>query len=328
MNTTDSQKPKFTCSEIINLHQNLKPEGQYFVGPCPNCGGTDRFTVHKETGQFNCRNCKPGGKTIESRRAFQAIIEKFVAPTTQSMPSSPSNQNHDLIPNSGKPTAQERAQRLFNLGQPINGTYAQQWLAKQRAITVGSTKLRYHPAIYQKDLHGHYPCLLVQFDHCETGKLTAVQRIFFTLKEKKFQKRFTGSPKNGGALLMGNLNSKTIIVTEGVEDALSIMHVVNNVAVWATGGEHNLRCFTIPRKTTAILIAADPNQAGIEAAQHLAHRAHAMKLKVRITHPLTHQGDWNDLLVSGHINAIKQYIYQWSSKNRIAAEPDSVANNR
>ena len=313
MNATSPNNRKFTCNEIINLHQNLKPEGQYFVGPCPNCGGTDRFTVHKETGQFNCRICKPGGKTKESRRAFQAIIQKFAANTTQPMPPSPSNQKHDLMPNSLGFSSQQRAQRLFNVGQPINGTYAQQWLATQRAINVVSSKLRYHPAIYQNDLHGRYPCLLVRFDHCETGDLTAVQRIFFTLTEKKLRKRFTGSPKNSGALLMGSLNNKTIIVTEGVEDALSIMHVVNNVAVWATGGEHNLSCFTIPKQTNAILIAADPNQAGLKAAQHLAHRAHAMGLKVRITNPLTHQGDWNDLLVTGHINTIKQHIYQRSN---------------
>ena len=300
---------QLTATEIADSLQNLSQEGGYFVGPCPVCGGTDRFSVHQQTAQIYCRNCKPGGKSSEERQAYHAIIKQITARARTIKPVLASQQAHQ-ISRSAEFSPQQRAQRLFNAGQPIKGTYAQQWLANQRHITIDSSKLRYHPAIYHKDLAGRYPCLLVRFDHCKTGELTAVQRIFFTLREKKHRKRFTGSPKNCGALLAGDLNHKTIILTEGVEDALSIIHVVNKVAVWACGGELNLEHFVIPESASAILIAADSDQVGLRAAGKLAQRAQSTGRKVRIIQPTKHQGDWNDLLVSGQTETIKQYIYQ------------------
>ena len=37
---------------------NLKRIGQELVGPCPNCGGTDRFAVHTQKKVLNCRQCR------------------------------------------------------------------------------------------------------------------------------------------------------------------------------------------------------------------------------------------------------------------------------
>src|SRR4051794_17220724 len=35
------------------------------VGPCPKCGGTDRFAVNTTKGLWNCRQCNVGGDVIE-----------------------------------------------------------------------------------------------------------------------------------------------------------------------------------------------------------------------------------------------------------------------
>jgi hypothetical protein len=44
---------------------NLKRVGAEYVGPCPRCGGEDRFAVHIQKNLFNCRNCNVGGDTIQ-----------------------------------------------------------------------------------------------------------------------------------------------------------------------------------------------------------------------------------------------------------------------
>jgi CHC2 zinc finger len=46
-------------SEIIRRRIQLKRSGQERVGPCPKCGGTDRFSVNVRDGVWNCRQCKP-----------------------------------------------------------------------------------------------------------------------------------------------------------------------------------------------------------------------------------------------------------------------------
>jgi len=44
---------------------NLKRVGDEYVGPCPKCGGDDRFAVHTKKNIFNCRNCSVGGDVIQ-----------------------------------------------------------------------------------------------------------------------------------------------------------------------------------------------------------------------------------------------------------------------
>ena len=47
-----------------NILQTLKCRNGRCAGPCPNCGGTDRFAVNLRKGNgglFNCRGCRIGG---------------------------------------------------------------------------------------------------------------------------------------------------------------------------------------------------------------------------------------------------------------------------
>ena len=50
----------------------LKRAGGELVGPCPACGGTDRFRVTKRGGFF-CRQCCPDGKA--GGDAMRRILE-------------------------------------------------------------------------------------------------------------------------------------------------------------------------------------------------------------------------------------------------------------
>ena len=56
---------------------NLKPRGKGLVGPCPVCGGEDRFSVddHARGALLQCRGCDPNGRTNEGRDAYKAIME-------------------------------------------------------------------------------------------------------------------------------------------------------------------------------------------------------------------------------------------------------------
>jgi len=46
-------------SEIIRRGIKLCRSGQERVGPCPKCGGTDRFSINVKDNVWNCRQCKP-----------------------------------------------------------------------------------------------------------------------------------------------------------------------------------------------------------------------------------------------------------------------------
>ena len=50
--------------EIMRRGIRLKRAGAELIGPCPCCGGTDRFGVHTRKQVFNCRGCGAKGDVI------------------------------------------------------------------------------------------------------------------------------------------------------------------------------------------------------------------------------------------------------------------------
>jgi len=53
------------ADEVRRRGINLKRVGAEYVGPCPKCGGEDRFAVHTKKNIFNCRGCDVGGDVIQ-----------------------------------------------------------------------------------------------------------------------------------------------------------------------------------------------------------------------------------------------------------------------
>jgi hypothetical protein len=51
-------------SEIARRGIALKRQGRELVGPCPVCGGTDRFAINIAKQIWNCRGCSKGGDVI------------------------------------------------------------------------------------------------------------------------------------------------------------------------------------------------------------------------------------------------------------------------
>jgi putative DNA primase/helicase len=68
---------------IANERQlHLKRHGRELVGPCPKCGGTDRFAVNLDKQIWNCRGCERGGDVIDLIRhvddcGFNDAVEKL-----------------------------------------------------------------------------------------------------------------------------------------------------------------------------------------------------------------------------------------------------------
>jgi hypothetical protein len=77
-------------SDILAVAQRygaLKRAGAgEYVGPCPVCGGKDRFSVNTRKGVWNCRGCGEGGDAIKlvrrvDRVTFAQAIETLAGST-------------------------------------------------------------------------------------------------------------------------------------------------------------------------------------------------------------------------------------------------------
>jgi len=53
------------ATEIESRGIKLKGDGTERVGPCPKCGGEDRFSINTKKNVFNCRGCEVGGDVID-----------------------------------------------------------------------------------------------------------------------------------------------------------------------------------------------------------------------------------------------------------------------
>ena len=51
----------YTVEQAVAIFEGLERRGKEWVGPCPLCGGQDRFQVYPSkrdgTAAFNCRQC-------------------------------------------------------------------------------------------------------------------------------------------------------------------------------------------------------------------------------------------------------------------------------
>lgn len=59
--------------DLIQNEVSLRGRGTELYGPCPGCGGTDRFRVWPETGRYWCRQCNRSGDAIQFLRDFRGF---------------------------------------------------------------------------------------------------------------------------------------------------------------------------------------------------------------------------------------------------------------
>jgi hypothetical protein len=72
-------------AQVLGAHRSkLRRTGAELVGPCPKCGGEDRFGIHLQKNVFNCRRCERGGDAIEFIKFYRnldfAVAVDFLAP--------------------------------------------------------------------------------------------------------------------------------------------------------------------------------------------------------------------------------------------------------
>ncbi len=220
------------------------------IGPCPRCGGTDRFSINIKKQCFNCRRCGGGDVIVLVQHLDSADFVKAVETLT--------NRGSRSIPAPIKATAllnkdagdYERQQHLkaawlWSHHRPIAGTIAERYLREARAITC-----RLPPTLgfLPPSKPEHHPAMIAAFAlaaETETGTLAEpqnVRSVHLTLlrpdgsgKAEVTRPKITiGSP--GGKLIMvAPMNDMMgLAITEGIEDALTV-HTATGLGAWAAG---------------------------------------------------------------------------------------------
>jgi len=139
--------------------------------------------------------------------------------------------------------------------------------------------IMFHPALFHScaDNEVRFEPAMVCVIQDPDGDIVSLQRIFldphsYDKSEHSPQKMLMPSVTNiGGSSVRLGDPKDTLNVAEGIETALAIQELTK-VPTWATITAGGMKSLQVPVYTKCIKIWADNDEAGVDAAQHLANR--------------------------------------------------------
>jgi putative DNA primase/helicase len=278
------------------LGSKLKRAGaSEYVGPCPVCGGKDRFGVNIKKQLWNCRSCGKGGDVIDlTQHAGGATFAEAVAALTGETPTGFRFPLRQRVPDDGRDDVRrrrEKARWLWAQRAPLAGSIAETYLRKARGYegplpaTLG----------FLKPSKDYAPSLVAAFampEEAEPGVLRAPLDVdavqLIALKSDgsgkasvEIQKRTIGSSKGVPIVVAPPNDLLGISIHEGVEDALSA-HEATGLGAWASGGATFLPNLAdaVPSYIETITVVAHRDEAGRAGARKLARRLAARGFNV------------------------------------------------
>jgi putative DNA primase/helicase len=294
-------------------------------GPCPACGGQDRFRFdnYRGRGDFFCNECGPGdGFNLlqkiygwpfkECRLRVLAEMRGLSSCAEQQRWTSVSSR---IVPDHAELRA--RLSRTLKECVPLKRSEeAIQYLASRGLRPGPYGALHAHPGLdyWITDPDSDRPRILGTFTALisevvdVTGRLITLHATYVEGSRKlsraeprKFFSRLRGH--EGCAVRLHDLTGETLGVAEGLETAISAS-MLHNVPVWATLSASLLCKFTPPLGVRTLLVFADNDPTGLSAAHRLKQNCSG-RCQVSVCLPPNGYKDWNDVLCATPVSGRK-----------------------
>ncbi len=223
----------------------------------------------------------------------------------------------------------QRAERFWETAVPVSSTLAETYFETHRGILADwhalSGAVRFHAQLWCSERQGYHPAILFRVSAAPGGELMTVHRLYLDPgggKAKIANPKKAYSDFAGGAIWFGAPAAGAgFVLAEGPENALVCFVAGHPFAAAGIGGA-NMKNVRAPEGVSRILIAgdrgrgADGKKAGEDFAEDAALAARKGKLGVRLTFPPARPKpngkweDWNDLLQSEGIGAVREALAQ------------------
>lgn len=274
-------------------------------GPCPLCGGVDRFRWDDKggNGSFICSKCGAGSgidlvmkfKGLDFRGA-KAEIEKYVG-------SAPVEAPKAIISDD---TARARMGAVWARSVKLSdGDPVSRWLRRRGMSRLAWPSLRFLPdATYVHDDKSRtsHPAMLAKFVGPDGGEFTLHSTFLTDDGDKailpKVRRLAAGRIPTGGAVRLAP-SAETMGIAEGLETAMAASEL-DGVPVWSALNAGNLIKWKPPATAKHILIYGDNDASatGQLAAWSLAYRLKGEGYGVEVRLPEFEGDDWNDVLLA------------------------------
>ena len=297
-------------------------------GPCPGCGGKDRFRFDdKDDGRWICSQgggspasgdgidllihagiC--GNRADALRRVLEAVALSPLEPPEQSMRDGGQHRPSKPWRSADRDKA-SAAQEMWRRSAPLVGTTGEIYLRSRGLVGPWPETLLWLPLdahnavnIEYRKIAGWAPVgcvgvVLAGLTSPQTGLLAAVHRIFISRKGEKIERRALG-PIAGNACRLdpGPNEAGDWGLTEGIESALAVRQLTGS-PVWAAISASNMANILPPPGAKRSTVWADNDEAGLAWAEKAAQRRDRGGFEARIIAAKEPGADMNDLLMKG-----------------------------
>jgi hypothetical protein len=256
----------------------LKRQGRELIGPCPHCGGTDRFGINLKKQVWHCRHCDTGGDVIDlvihlDGSDFVTAVRTLVGGSHPRSVAAPGRSPAASAP------ADRRWLTVWNEALPLRdprATLALSYLTRPRAQggrglvipddLLDGRVLRFHGAHWWHtgaERAIQVPAILGLYRDVKTDEPQAIWRRRLTADGASAGPPKAMGDKRGCAIKLCDDADVTtgLAVGEGPETMLGAMMLGYRPA-WALGDRGNLAYFPLLAAIDALTIIVDNDENG------------------------------------------------------------------
>lgn len=288
----------------IGVPDAMIPRSAKAHGPCPVCGGVDRFRFDDKDGDgtFICGQ-HGAGDGIKLVMDFLGVDFATAAARVDAIVGNlkPDDRPHQR-PEITDEQRRRMLQALWRDARPLeDGDLATRYLVA-RGLVADTPELRFAAAVKDGD-GGVRPAIIARVLTPDGTRVATLHRTF--LRPDGMAKAEMASPRKlapgtvpeGSAIRLGPV-ADAMGIAEGIETALAAS-ILYELPVWATVNSSLMTKWTPPPGVSEVCIFADNDEAfgGQAAAYALAHRLHR-DLDVTVRLPPMIGQDFNDVLLA------------------------------
>jgi len=281
-------------------------------GPCPMCGGKDRFqfTDKFQQGNFHCRGCGAGNGFSLLEGVLGWTFADSIGAIEKYLGSAPAPAAHHDVDATGR--MRELARSIWAASHPVAGLDPVDGYLRARGLQLNTYPkvLRMHNrlAYYERDagqakskLQGHHPAMVAAVQGPD-GHVVTLHRTYLADGGKApvaDPKKLLSAGVVGASVRLFEPTDE-LALTEGIETALAV-HLATGKPVWSAISAGNLERIVVPTGLRRVSIYAD-NDAGSKfdgqaSAYILARRLRreTPALQVEVFTPREAGTDWADV---------------------------------
>ncbi len=190
--------------------------------------------------------------------------------------------------------------KIWREARPATGTLVEVYLKARGIDLPPPPTLRYAPALKHAPTALMLPCMVGAIQALDR-RVIGIHRTYLRMdgagKAPVSTPKMSLGPISGGAVRLGPARSP-LALTEGIETGLAVAQACPEFSVWAAISTAGLKAIKIPREVHEIVIMADGDEPGQEAAASAAARLASEGHEVRIAQAPAGQ-DFADVLDEG-----------------------------